>query len=277
MKPLPLILEPDALVPLLGASELLILDLSKPESYQQGHVPGAINVDPARLLSGSPPVANKLPSDAQLSALFSELGLSAEKQVVVYDDQMGAWAGRMIWTLDLIGHHRAALLNGQLPAWVTAGAPLQSTVNQPTASHFRAVADRSLVPSLEDILLHLESADRVIWDARSREEYLGEKKINAAKAGHIPGARHLEWTDTLISNTDWRLKDLDSLRRLLAERGISANREVITHCQTHRRSGLTYVVAKALGYPRIRCYDGSWFEWGNHPTTPTETAATPTT
>ena len=52
--------------------------------------------------------------------------------------------------------------------------------------------------------------------------------------------------------------------------GITPDKEVITHCQTHRRSGFSYVVAKALGYPRVKAYAGSWSEWGNLPDTPIE-------
>ncbi|VFT35679.1 thiosulfate sulfurtransferase [Pseudomonas aeruginosa] len=60
------------------------------------------------------------------------------------------------------------------------------------------------------------------------------------------------------------------IAEVLEDLGITPDKEVITHCQTHHRSGFTYLVAKALGYPRVKGYAGSWSEWGNHPDTPVE-------
>ena len=60
------------------------------------------------------------------------------------------------------------------------------------------------------------------------------------------------------------------MAQILKDLGITPDKEVITHCQTHHRSGFTYLVAKSLGYPRVKGYAGSWGEWGNHPDTPVE-------
>ena len=43
----------------------------------------------------------------------------------------------------------------------------------------------------------------------------------------------------------------DIAERLLAM-GIVPDKEIVTHCQTHHRSGFTYLLAKALGYPASR-------------------------
>jgi len=123
--------------------------------------------------------------------------------------------------------------------------------------------------SKEEVLASLSNPDCVIWDARSKEEFTGMRAF-AQKAGHIPGAKHFEWTEAMDKARHYRLMDLSFLRSQLADLGISADKEVITHCQTHHRSGFTYLVGKVLGFPKIRAYPGSWSEWGNSPDTPVE-------
>ena len=46
------------------------------------------------------------------------------------------------------------------------------------------------------------------------------------------------------------------MREMLLELGITPDKEVIAHCQTHHRSAHTYIVPKSLGYSRNRGYDG---------------------
>jgi len=87
--------------------------------------------------------------------------------------------------------------------------------------------------------------------------------------GHSPGAKNRDGIELKDSENDLRLKHLPKIEQLLTEAGISDAKRIITHCQTHHRSGLTYFVGKALGYD-IKAYDGSWSEWGNDPETPIE-------
>ena len=264
---LPLVIEPSDLASRLDATELILVDLSGAARYEQGHIPGAHWVDSKATQLGQPPAPGLLPAVDQLNGLFAGLGHHPDAVYVVYDDEGGGWAGRFIWLLDVIGHTRYHFLNGGLRAWMGEGHPLTQDIPPVCATpvsvqiHDEPTATRAYVEQ------RLGAADLAIWDARSAEEYRGEK-VNAARGGHIPGAINFEWTLGMDGARDLRIRE--DMAQVLQALGITPDKEIITHCQTHRRSGFTYIVAKALGYPRLKAYAGSWSEWGNAPDTPIE-------
>jgi 3-mercaptopyruvate sulfurtransferase SseA len=262
-----LLLEPSELAARLDAPELVLVDLTSPASYAEGHIRGARFVDPKRTQLGQPPAPGLLPSLPQLEQLFAELGHAPDSVYVVYDDEGGGWAGRFIWLLDVIGHRRYHYLNGGLTAWRAEDRPLEQHVPPALSGSLSLTLDPTPTATREYLQSRLGSDDLAIWDARSPAEYRAEKVL-AARGGHIPGAINFEWTAGMDNQRALRIrKDMGDI---LAALGITPDKEVITHCQTHHRSGFTYLVAKALGYPRLKAYAGSWGEWGNHPETPIE-------
>lgn len=264
---LPLLIEPAQLASRLDAAELILVDLTSSARYAAGHIPGAYFVDPKRTQLGQPPAPGLLPQLTQLEQLFGELGHNPNAIYVVYDDEGGGWAGRFIWLLDVIGHRHYHYLDGGLLAWQAENREL-STQMPPAGTRTVSLSiDAAPTASREYLQSRLGAADLVIWDARAPGEYSGEKAL-AQKAGHIPGAVNFEWTAGMDSSRALRIRQ--DIQAQLDSRGITADKEIITHCQTHHRSGFTYLVAKILGYPRVKAYAGSWGEWGNHPHTPVE-------
>ncbi|MHB0774526.1 sulfurtransferase [Halomonas sp. WWR20] len=269
--PLALIVEPDQLAEHLDDPQLLIIDVPlKAESYAEGHVPGAVFLDYRKLLACTGKVPNEVPDEAALSQLFSSLGLTRDTHVVAYDDEGGGWAGRLLWTLELIGHTRYSYLNGGIHAWRGEGQPVATEPSAPTPSDYQAQYLRpEVMIRREEIVERLGERNLAVWDARSPEEYRGEKGQNA-HLGHIPGAVNIEWTRAMDPERQLRIRDYAELTTELEASGLTADMEIATHCQSHHRSGFTWLVGKALGFTNIRAYPGSWQEWGNRDDTPVE-------
>ena len=262
---LPLVIEPADLATRLDAPELILVDLTSQARYAEGHIPNAHFVDPKQTQLGQPPAPGLPPAQAQLEALFGALGHRSDAVYVVYDDEGGGWAGRFIWLLDVIGHRHYHYLNGGLHAWLAEQRPLSADVQPRAQGTVALTLDASPTASREYLQSRLGAADLAIWDARSPAEYRGEK-LFAARGGHIPGAVNLEWTAAMDPARALRIRS--DIGEQLEALGITADKEIVTHCQTHHRSGFTYLLAKALGYPRVKAYAGSWGEWGNLPDTP---------
>ncbi len=267
--PLPLIVEPTELAGNPAAEKLLLVDLCRPETYAQAHIPGAVHLDYRQIVAARPPAMGMLPDEARLSEAFSAIGLTPESHVVAYDDEGGGRAARLLWTLDVIGHRRYSLLNGGLHAWLNDRLPVSAEPAQRPRSQYAAKFHDAAVADKNYIARHLRDPDRVIVDARTPAEYRGETR-RAERAGHIPGALNFDWVNAIDQARSLRLKPAEELKRTLLELGVTPEKEAIVYCQTHHRSAHTYIVLKSLGYPRVRGYPGSWSEWGNSPETPIE-------
>jgi thiosulfate/3-mercaptopyruvate sulfurtransferase len=271
MAELPVLLEPEQLQAHRNDPQLLIVDLRNPDAYLQGHIPGAVQLPYSALVRTMPPVGGLLPDVGQIGAALSSIGLTPDRHVVAYDDEGGGRAGRLLWTLDALGHARGSLLNGGIHAWVGEQRPLDVLPVTPTPSEYHAAfAQPDVVADKAHIRSRLGAADFVALDTRSPAEYSG-LDVRAARGGHIPGAVNLDWIEAIDRDRMLRFKPDAELRELLESRGVTPDKEVVAYCQTHHRSSHTYMVLKHLGYPRARGYPGAWSDWGNDPDTPVET------
>ncbi len=245
----------------LGDRDLRIVDMATDrETYQQGHIPGAVHLSVDEARTEVPGAGYRVPTAEEAARLFGRLGLTPETRVVIYDDSGGVHAAWLFFTLDAFGHRRAALLDGGLQTWRRAGLPLSAETSRVAPTTYPVPAGPDHVVTAGWILAHLNDPGVVLVDSRSADEFAG-RDVRAQRGGHIPGAVNIDWREHLAP--DGRFKPVETLRQLYASRGVTPDRTVVTYCQTHHRAAHAYFVLRLLGYPRLLGYDRSWAEWGN--------------
>ena len=271
MTDLPLILEAEQLQAELTDNNIVILDLSQATTYLQQHIPGAFFLDYSWITKAENPIMGLLPDIEQLNRVLSAFGITTDTHVVAYDDEGGGRACRLLWTLDALGHQHYSLLNGGLQTWTNKQFPVSQEIIWPSPSSYSGTIHQAPIAEKQFILDTLNDDSTVVLDCRSPMEYSGTKAF-AARGGHIPGAINMNWMDLIDTDNHLKLKSISEIERVLDSKGITKDKTIITHCQTHHRSSHSYIVLKSLGYEKIKGYPGSWSDWGNDPSTPIEMA-----
>lgn len=267
---LPLITEAEELEASIDEDNLVIIDLSRAPTYARNHIPDAIHIEYSQIISSKPPVMGLLPAANAFSEVLATAGITPESHIVAYDDEGGAKACRLLWTLDVIGHQHFSLLNGGLQAWINENHAVSAGIESARPSEYPVTYTQNGLIERAEILAKLNDPNVALLDVRSPGEYAGTDK-RALRGGHIPGAVNLEWIHAIDQQYNLRLKDANELQLLYIPIDVMPDKEVIIYCHSHHRSAHSYIVLKSLGYQNIKGYPGSWSDWGNDPELPVET------
>ena len=256
------LLEPSETLENPGAQ--LFADARKPNLYEKSRLPGAVCLFKG-LFTHDP---------NEIAAQLGKLGASRDSRIVLYDDGSGLSVGPALWTLDRVGHPNTAVLNGGIDAWNAQGGTLETGAPsvQPTEYVYEGGLAYDNLADKAWVMASLEDDGSALLDSRSEPEFTGEKK-EAARGGHIPGAVHFDWTETVATDdrkiTRFLPKEL--LQAKLNAKNLTGDKKIACYCQIGIRSAQTYAVLRMLGYPNALNYEASWAEWGNDPNAPIET------
>jgi thiosulfate/3-mercaptopyruvate sulfurtransferase len=234
-------------------------------SYDQGHIPGAIGWNWTTELCDTK--VRDIVSKDQLETLMSRSGVGNDTTVVLYGDNNNWFAAWAFWQLKVYGHKNVKIMNGGRKKWLEEGRELSTETPSPAATTYKAgKADNALRAFLPDVQQALGKVSLV--DVRSPAEFTGEILAppglmeTCQRGGHIPGAANIPWGKAC--NEDGTFKSRDQLESLYEGAGVTPDRPVIAYCRIGERSSHSWFVLKyLLGYNNVKNYDGSWTEWGN--------------
>jgi len=242
----------------LGDQRLAILHAASTKAeYDAGHVPGARLV----LFSSYAPtlegLSSQMPPAAQLDSLLESVGVNDGDRVVIYGQPLQV--ARLLVTLDYLGlKGRASVLDGGIDAWRDAGRPVAHDAPTVARGSFTPNVDPSVIADVTWLSQNTSTAGIRILDARAPEFYLGYSPGQMPRAGHIPGAANVPFSQLTGELT--QLRDQPKLSRLFAAAGVKPGDTVVTYCHIGMQASLLYFAARRAGL-NARIYDGSWEEW----------------
>lgn len=238
-------------------------------SWLESHITGAVYASVSGDLSGEPVTdygRHPMPTAEAMSETFSRFGIDATKQVVVYDDMGGAFAARLWWMLQFMGHDAVAVLDGGWSAWssyknsaVEAGNKVNSKVEFSGAAKTERLV---LIEQLANVEL--------LVDSRDPDRYQGKLEPIDRAAGHIPGAVNHFWKLNLNEEGHFHssVQLAENFKQII--NNIAAE-DVVFYCGSGVTACHNLLAMAHAGLAEPRLYGGSWSEWCSDPQRPVAT------
>lgn len=266
------IIEVVELLKIYKNSDVMIFDVSNGKNaksnYETEHIEGAFFVDLNTQLSDikndiSEGGRHPLPQIETFAKTLTDLGISKNKHVIIYDDKNSSnAAARFWWMLKSVGHEKVQVLNGGLNKAKNNNFPLSSKMETVQAVSESYRIDKWNLPTIE--ISEVENVslnpNYLVVDVRDKERYDGISEPIDLIAGHIPGAINIPFTENLDQHGLF-LNPIELRNNYKSIFGDIKHENIIIHCG----SGVTAChTLLALDYAEMdmpKLYIGSWSEW----------------
>ncbi|MDA0193892.1 MAG: sulfurtransferase [Bacteroidetes bacterium] len=273
-KDVPPIIQANELQELYNSENLVIVDVSTGKearaNYEAKHLDGALFVDLNTQLSNIKEDASMggrhpLPTMEHFSKTLTNLGITEESHVVVYDDKYGAnAAARFWWMLKAIGHDKVQVLDGGWQEAEKQGLPVSSKPESARRTIPYKVRQWILpLSSIDEVEKVSQDENHIVIDVRESDRYNGLTEPIDLVAGHIPGAVNVPFQTNLndqglfLSPQELKIKYLAVFENVAPE-------NVIVHCGSGVTACHTLLAIAHGGLEIPKLYVGSWSEWSRN-------------
>ena len=256
----------------LLSDNIKILDCSwhMPNSERSGklefeacHIPGSIFFDIDEFSDKKSSFPHTVLPDDKFSQMISDLGISNQDHIVVYDT-LGIFSSpRVWWMFNYYGHNQISILDGGLIKWCKEKKEVESEKSKKySKTTFKVNKNHSLLKTYEDIKKNISNNSFQILDARNKGRFEGidaEPRKNL-RSGSITNSINLPWNECIDPDSKCFLEKL-ALEQKFKSLKINDSQPIVFSCG----SGISAcVIGKAfniINNKPVNIYDGSWTEW----------------
>lgn len=243
----------------LSDPRVVILDVEhEADAYRAAHVPGARFLNYMDVVATRDGLSTELPDAPELRVRLERLGISNDSHVILYGGAL--MVSRAFVALEYLGLTDVSVLDGGLTKWRSEGRRVTRDEPPVVAGTLTTRLRPEIIADADWVRAHTGKRGVTFIDTRTDGEYLGSgERHGMPSAGHVQGARQLQWEQLFRDPNSLLFRDRDELAKLYSARA-QAGDTVVTYCYVGYRASMTYLVARSLGYP-AKLYDGSYEDW----------------
>lgn len=272
------------------------------ECFVKEHVPTASFFDIDKIASRNEAnLPHMLPSEHYFEQCVTDMGVTNDDHVVIYD-QHGIFSACRVWyTFKLFGHDQVSIMDGGLPKWKTRGYPTEGTEASPgnltnnnqqrydngheeslasttstktgtaTPPKYTANFHAELVKDLAQMQQIIQDQSYTIIDARSDGRFSGRdpEPRPGIVSGHMPNSINIPFNKLL--NEQGIFKSEAELRQIFTEAGLKVDdngtveKPIVSTCGSGITACVLLYALNLIGvkFDRLNLYDGSWAEYGD--------------
>ena len=236
------------------------------EEYKKEHIKNAIFFDIDKFSNKKTELPHMLPDEKEWEKIVSNLGITNEERIIVYDNSDVLSSCRCWYTFIFFRHkpNLISILDGGLSKWKKENRETTDKTSNHEKKNYKAKKISQLVKTKEEIDKNIAEKKFQVVDARSKNRFLGLEKEPrpGVRSGSIKNSYCLPFGE-LINPEDKTFLEKNLIKEKFAKIGINKENNVVFSCG----SGITAAVL-SLAYSMIndkylpKIYDGSWAEYG---------------
>ncbi|MDD4161848.1 MAG: rhodanese-like domain-containing protein [Methanothrix sp.] len=217
---------------------VVLLDISEISENDTKHIQESIAIPYTEFLSGT-----NVRSEAELTRMLGDAGISREDPVVIYGECMPCGGGPapatlVYWIMRSLGQENVRVLDGTVEDWAIAGKPTARETAILPAKTYTSQINTNFTADYD----YVKSGAAQIVDARTLQEF---------GAGSIPGAINIPYESILING---KIRDETRLDRVFAF--LNKNRPVVVYTNTGLKGSVVWFALTLQGYDaRLYSYE----------------------